>query len=200
MASAPGSRFPRLAFPWLALVALVLAACAPARPPEAVGQAHAQASEGAAPSAATGFEIKFSVSIAAPPDRVYRSIVDVASWWDPEHTYSGSASNLRLEAHPGGCFCETLADGGGVQHMTVAYVAPGKRLVLRGALGPLQTYGAAGAMTWLLDPKGSGTDLAFTYDVGGHAPNGLAPLAGPVEAVLRAQVERLKRYAEGSAR
>ena len=32
----------------------------------------------------------------------------------------------------GGCFCERLKDGGGVEHMRVTFVDPGKRIVLTG--------------------------------------------------------------------
>ena len=47
------------------------------------------------------------------------------------------AANLSLDAAPGGCFCERLPNGGGVEHMRVTYVEPGKRIVLTGSLGPL---------------------------------------------------------------
>ena len=92
---------------------------------------------------ASGFSVRQSVQIAAPPERVYAALVSVGSWWSAEHTYSGSAANLRLEPKAGGCWCETLPNAGEVEHMTVVQVVPDKRITLRGALGPLQSSGVA---------------------------------------------------------
>ena len=43
---------------------------------------------------------------------------------------------MTLQMRPGGCFCETLDGGGGIEHMRVTYVQPGERIVLTGSLGP----------------------------------------------------------------
>ena len=51
------------------------------------------------------------------------------------------AKNLSIDARPGGCFCEKLPNGGGVEHARVVYVAPREVLRLSGALGPLQGVG-----------------------------------------------------------
>ena len=75
------------------------------------------------------------VTIAAPPERSFRALVDdIGSWWDSTHTWSGDARNLRLSANPGGCFCETLANSGGVAHAVVNYVVPGELLRMTRAL------------------------------------------------------------------
>jgi hypothetical protein len=47
-----------------------------------------------------------------------------------------------------------------------------------------------------MTPKDGGTDLVQLYDVGGYAKGGLAELASPVDQVLGAQAQRLKRYIE----
>jgi uncharacterized protein YndB with AHSA1/START domain len=147
-------------------------------------------------AAANGFDARETAHIAAKPERVYAAIVMPSRWWDPAHTYSKSAANLTLDPHAGGCWCETLADGGSVQHLIVAYALPGKALRLRGALGPLQGLGADGAMTWTISPAGDGSDLALGYAVGGYAKDGLDKLAGPVDGVLAEQVGRLKQFIE----
>src|SRR5579862_517713 len=86
-------------------------------------------------SAANGFTVKIVLDLAASPGDVYRTIVDrVGTWWAADHTWSGDNANLSIDARPGGCWCEKLP-GGGVQHMTVVFVDPGKLLRLRGALG-----------------------------------------------------------------
>jgi uncharacterized protein YndB with AHSA1/START domain len=143
-----------------------------------------------------GFEVREAVHIAAPPDKAYAALVDIGRWWDPGHTFSGDAANLSLEPKAGGCFCEALKDGGWTAHMRVIYVAPGKTLRLEGTLGPLQTLGASGHLTFALAPKDGGTDLVLTYDVGGYAKDGFPSWATPVDHVLGAQVARLKAYAE----
>src|ERR1044072_1544441 len=94
-------------------------------------------------SAANGFVVKTTVNIQAAPDEVYRRIVrNVGDWWNPDHTFSRDAHNLRIEEKPMGCFCETLPNKGGFRHMEVVYVAPGKGLILSGALGPLNFMAA----------------------------------------------------------
>ena len=104
----------------------------------------------------TGFLIKLQASVDAPPDKAYRAFADIGRWWNADHTYSGDATNLSLDARPGACFCEKLANGGGVQHMSVVYVAPGQTIRLAGGLGPLQGSGLAGSTSWKFTPDAAG--------------------------------------------
>ena len=85
---------------------------------------------------------------------VYRELGQGRRWWDPAHTWSGSARNLKLEPKAGGCFCEKLADGGSVQHGRVIFAQPGKLLRLEGALGPLQDMAVTGVLSFNLAPDG----------------------------------------------
>ncbi len=149
-------------------------------------------------SAANGFTVRETADIAAEPADVYRALVDhVGQWWDKAHTFSGDATHLSIDARPGGCFCERLDAGGGVQHMTVVFAAPGRLLRMRGALGPLQDQGATGAMTWTLTPAAGGrTHLELTYRVTGYTPGGLQAWAPPVDRVLQLQFQRLQRFVE----
>ncbi|NEX92412.1 SRPBCC domain-containing protein [Caulobacter sp. 17J65-9] len=143
---------------------------------------------------AGGFQVRETVEVAAKPDAVWKALVDVGGWWSSDHTWSGDAKNLSLDPKPGGCWCERWPDGG-AQHMTVTFVQSNRELRTTGALGPLSMMAVSGAMTFKLQPKGEGTTLTVTYSVGGYAPQGLAGLAAPVDGVLKAQVERLGRYA-----
>src|SRR5690348_7285039 len=77
-----------------------------------------------------GFTIETTVLAEASPAVVYGRLTKIAGWWDPKHTWSGSAGNLRLEPKAGGCFCEKLSDGGSVQHGRVIFAQPGKLLRL----------------------------------------------------------------------
>jgi hypothetical protein len=88
------------------------------------------------------------------------------------------------------------ADGGGVEHGRVVYVAPGKLLRLTSSLGPLQELGVRGNWTWQIAPNGQGSTVTMTYAVGGYAQGGLDALAGPVDQVLSQQVASLKAHAE----
>jgi hypothetical protein len=134
--------------------------------------------------------------IAAKSFEVYAALLQVRSWWDPEHTFSGDAHNMSLDARAGGCFCERLADQGSVQHMDRRIRRRGARTTDAGALGPLQTVVASGSMAWKLFPEANGTRLELTYNVGGYRPGGLAELATPVDSVLRAQLLCLKSFVE----
>ena len=149
-----------------------------------------------ADSSPNGFTLKRTITVSVEPAKAYGSLVDVASWWDPAHTYSGDAKNLSIDARPGGCFCERLP-GGGVQHMTVVFASPGKTLRLRGGLGPLQSLGVSGSMTFELHAAEKGTKVDFTYAVGGHKPDGFADLAPIVDSVLGGQLDRFKKVADG---
>lgn len=143
-----------------------------------------------------GFQIRAVETIAAPPEKVYAALGEIDKWWHPQHTWSGSAANLHLSLQAGGCFCENLENGGSVQHMVVVYAAPGKEVRLSGGLGPLQREAAVGSLVFLLSAKGTATEVAQTYTVGGYTKGGWAAWAPTVDAVQSEQLGRLKRYVE----
>jgi uncharacterized protein YndB with AHSA1/START domain len=147
----------------------------------------------------SGFEIRRQAHIAASAADVYGALITPARWWNSQHTYSGRAENLTLDAKAGGCWCESGADGGSALHMWVVYVAPGKTLRLRGALGPLQGMGVDGAMTFTLQSAGGGTDLTLTYNVGGYSKDGFETLSRAVDDVLGQQLASLQHLAESRA-
>ena len=149
-----------------------------------------------ADSSSAGFTVKIAVSIHAATDDVYRKLIHVSDWWSSQHTFSGSARNLSIEEKPMGCFCEKLPPGGGVRHMEVVHVVPGKVLGMTGALGPLQTIAAAGNMEIRLSPAEGGTKLEMVYNVTGYLPAGMNTWAAPVDTMLTEQVTRLKNYIE----
>ena len=144
----------------------------------------------------SGFELKQVIHIAAPADKVYAALIQPKLWWDSDHTFSGSAANLTLDARAGGCFCEVLPGGGAVQHEEVVMAAPGEALVMRGALGPFQRRGVDGALAFDLKPTASGVDLTMTNDLGGFMSEGFAGWAPKADAMLAQQMARLKAYVE----
>jgi hypothetical protein len=141
----------------------------------------------------SGFEVKQTVHVAAASDKAYAALLQPARWWNSDRTFSGNAANLVLEARAGGCWCETLPDGGSVEHLRVVYVVPGKSLRLRGALGPFQGMGADGALTWVLKSGTSGTDISVSYTLGGYAKDGFEALSKAADHVLGEQIERLRK-------
>lgn len=143
-----------------------------------------------------GFEVKETAHVASTPDKAYAGLLTPSHWWNSDHSFSGNAANFTLEARAGGCWCETLPDGGSVQHMTVTYLAPGKVLRLRGALGPLGSMPIEGVMTWTLKGAGGGTDISLGYAVSGTAPQGFDSLSKAVDGVLADAVARLKKLLE----
>jgi hypothetical protein len=150
-----------------------------------------------ADSSTDGFTVKTSITIQASPTEVYRRLVhNVGDWWSPQHTFSGDPGNLTIEEKPMGCFCETLPNQGAVRYMEVLRFAPGKTLVLSGALGPLQSLAATGTMTIQLSPGDAGTTVEITYAVAGYLPAGMNTWAAPVDSVVTEQFTRLKNYVE----
>jgi hypothetical protein len=149
-------------------------------------------------SSPAGFVVRIELPVAAAPADVYAKLFDIGRWWSDAHTYSGKASNLTLKNEPGGCFCESLG-GGFVRHAALEYSDKGKVVRLSGGLGPLQELGAQGILSFDFQPtEKAGTRLVVSYVVGGYPTDekGLAALAGPVDSVLKEQVERLRRYVE----
>ncbi len=116
------------------------------------------------------------------------------AWWHPEHTWSGAASNLSLNARAGGCFCERLPNGGSVEHARVVFVKPPEVLRLQGALGPLQDMGVLGVLTFKVAPAAEGSTVTLTYTVNGNLPADPKGLAAAVDQVLTQQLDRLTRY------
>jgi uncharacterized protein YndB with AHSA1/START domain len=145
-----------------------------------------------------GFVIEATVMADDNPTAVYRQLVRVAGWWDPKHTWSGSARNLKLDPKAGGCFCEKLADGGSVQHARVIFAQPGKLLRLEGALGPLQDMAVNGVLSFSLAPDGPGTRIKMTYRVTGALTMDSAKLAPLVDQVMGIQLGRLRSFASGA--
>lgn len=142
-----------------------------------------------------GFAVGGAVTISASPARVWALLTAPDAWWSRDHRWF-KGSTLSLDLSPGGCWCETAADGRTSRHLETALVEPGSKLVLRGGLGPLQGQGAAGGLTFDIKAEGEGSVLTWSYVVGGYAPGGLGPWATPVDSVLSAQIANLKTHAE----
>lgn len=147
-----------------------------------------------------GFEVRHVVQVTVPQPAAFDAFTQIPRWWNAEHSYSGDAANLSLSPTPGGCFCETLPGGGGVEHLRVVHVAPGERLVLSGALGPLIHEAVAGVMDVKVERVAGGARLTLDYRAAGFARGGAAKLAPLVDAVLGDQIARYRKYAAAMPR
>jgi uncharacterized protein YndB with AHSA1/START domain len=133
------------------------------------------------------------------PEETYRLLVKPERWWDGAHTYSGAATNLRLEARAGGCFCEKKGRGS-IEHGRVIYADPGKLLRLNAALGPLQETAVTAILTFKLEPDGGGTRITMTYRIAGALPAKGGQIAPAIDKVMVGQLNRLAAVAASSKR
>lgn len=145
-------------------------------------------------SSPNGFHVRYKASLDVPPGTAFSAFTKVTSWWNPDHTYSGKASALSMQIAPGGCFCEKLPNGG-IEHMRVTYVDPGKRLLLTGSLGPTLFEATTGAMDIKFDPQAGGSRVTMDYKLAGFAAGGADKLAPLVDKVLAEQWSRYEAFA-----
>ncbi len=148
-------------------------------------------------SSELGFTIVHERLVNASRMEAWQAAVqEVGQWWSDDHTITGDASRMRIDARPLGCFCESFGGTAGVVHLTVTFVNPGVILRLTGGLGPLGLMGVNGNMTWEFNEVEEGTLLRFTYAVGGYRPGGLAEVAAPVDRVIGDALQRLEAYVD----
>jgi hypothetical protein len=151
-------------------------------------------------SSPNGFEVRQVVPLVVKPEVAFQSFANLPAWWDPQHSYSGKAENLSLTLTPGGCFCERFPKGGGIEHMRVTYVDPGKRILMTGALGPLLYEATAGVLDVQVKSTAGGSQLTLDYKAAGFANGGADKLAPIVDAVLADQLRRYRKYATARPR
>ena len=142
-----------------------------------------------------GFEIKHSVNLVIAQPEAFAAFGRIGQWWSNEHTYSGDAKRMSLQLRPGGCFCEPLDGGGGVEHMRVAYLQPGERVVLTGSLGPLLYEATSGVLDVKVERIAGGSRVTMNYRAAGFANGGAAGMAPLVDQVLGEQIKRFRVYA-----
>jgi len=147
-------------------------------------------------SSDTSFVVTQKLTVAAPPPRLWSTLVAPASWWASAHSWSGDSANFSFDARAGGCWCEKLPGGGGVEHMRAIYVQPNKLLRLSGALGPFQAMPVTGVMTYTLEPGPDGKATVLTVEYAVSGGSGMTKIAPMVDKVLGEQTASLKAAAE----
>lgn len=151
-----------------------------------------------------GFVIHISQDVTATPDAIFAAFTRPSAWWDSAHSWSGDANNLQMEPRVGGCWCETLTQGGGVEHgRIISYNPAGRTLIMSSLLGPLQGLATGGIMTWRAEQSDAQRPARVTlvYRVS-TLPSGNpaqdAALAAAVDSVLRQQWARLAAHVTGA--
>jgi len=166
----------------------VLAACSLLLTPLARAE-----TSGVSPS---GFVVTHALVVDAQPDKVWQAFTQLPRWWNDDHTYSGKASNMSVDAQAGGCWCERWGDGRSAVHGLVVLAQPGSVLRFNAGLGPLQDLAVTGVLTFGTAHRDGQTRLRVTYRVFGSAEAALDKLAPAVDGVIAVQVQRLKTYIE----
>jgi len=147
-----------------------------------------------------GFEIQQTVPLVVKAEIAFSAFASLSAWWNPEHSYSGKAENLSLSLVPGGCLCERFPAGGGIEHMRVTFVDPGKRILMTGSLGPLLYEATNGVMDVQIKSIAGGSQLMIDYRVSGFFNGGADKLAPIVDQVLADQMRRFRTYATARPR
>ncbi len=127
---------------------------------------------------------------ALPVEDLWERLVDPASWWHPEHTYSGFSENLTLELEPGGLWHEDWEDGS-VVHGILMKIEPGKTLTIDAPFGPLQDMAVSVIWTITLNETELGTQVTFTELANGSSVSALDEIAPAVDFVKAEAMSRL---------
>ena len=142
------------------------------------------------------FTLHLAAETELTPDQVWTRLIEPSSWWLSEHTYSGSADHLSLDAQAGGLWREDW-DIGSVQHGTILQARPGKTLVLSAPFGPLQGLAVTSVWTISLTPTDAGgTRITFDHVTNGTAASNLHELAPAVDYVKSEALKSLARPAD----
>lgn len=141
-------------------------------------------------SSPTHFVLRNETITRLSAEAAWTRLTDPASWWHPDHTYSGDSANLSLDVSAGGLWREDW-DGGSVSHGRVLMVATGKALRMEAPFGPLQGVGAYTIWTITITPADGGAVIVFDEIATGPPTAKLDELAPAVDYVKGEALRRL---------
>lgn len=141
-------------------------------------------------SSATHFSLRHSATSTLSASELWDRLIDPASWWHPDHTYSGDSKNLTLELKAGGLWQESWEENA-VAHGEVLFVEKGKTLRMNAPFGPLQSLGAYCIWTISIAPVEDGSTVTFTETAVGPPTAMLNEVAAAVDFVKNEAIQRL---------
>ena len=137
------------------------------------------------------YELRHEALVDAGPELVWERLIHPEAWWNGDHTFSGDAANLSLDAIAGGLWREDW-DGGSVAHGRVLACLDGKMLRLDAPFGPLQGMAVNVVWTISLEPaEDGGTRIIFVETAIGTPDSKLDDLAPAVDGVKHQAIKRL---------
>jgi uncharacterized protein YndB with AHSA1/START domain len=139
----------------------------------------------------SGFSLRHETLSEQSVEEVWDRLMQPSAWWDPNHTYSGDAENLSMGNEAGAYWREDWEEGS-VIHGQLLLVRRKEELVLSAPFGPLLPIAATCRWTIRLRRLEDGsTAISSTHLVTGPVGSGVEALAGPVDEVIGANLERL---------
>ena len=131
---------------------------------------------------ADGFVLRFQSGMDTTPEDMIGTVGELPKWWDGAHTYTGDNDNLSLDFTPGGCWCETLADGTQFHHAEVVSITD-DTVVFNAPLGPLNGKATKAEMTFHIGGEGETAGWLVSIDFVVEGP-GLGAMADGVNGVM----------------
>ena len=129
---------------------------------------------------ADGFVLRFESGMETTPEDMIATVSELPKWWDGAHTYTGDNDNLSLAFEPGGCWCETLADGTEFRHAAVVSITD-DTVVFNAPLGPLNGKATKADMIFHIANANAGWLVSIDFVVEGA---GLGAMADGVNGVM----------------
>ena len=136
------------------------------------------------------YQLQHTATSNHSPDKVWARLINPATWWHPDHTYSGDSANLSLVPHAGGLWSENWG-ANSVLHGSVLLIQENEMLRLNAPFGPLQEMGVSVVWTISLSATESGTTVTFDEIANGTAASKLNELAPAVDFVKSEAIRRL---------
>ncbi len=141
---------------------------------------------------ADGFVLRFESGMETTPEDMIATVSELPKWWDGAHTYTSDNDNLSLAFEPGGCWCETLADGTAFRHAEVVSITP-DTVVFDAPLGPLNGKATKADMTFHIADANADWRVSIDFAVEGP---GLGAMADGVNGVMEQAFGRYVHHLE----
>ncbi len=141
-------------------------------------------------SAPDHFTLRHEGYSTLSPDQMWDRLIDPASWWHPDHTYSGKSENLSFDPKAGGLWQENW-DKGSVTHGEVLIILDGQKIVMDAPFGPLSELAVQTVWTITLSAHETGTKVVFAEIVNGSLQSDLEDMAKAVDFVKTEAMTRL---------